>query len=110
MTRVTRGSVFGDPHPNPWEPEPVNPWVFCNGCPGVDGLYSEIYYDSVDCPRSGPGRPSANFAGPGPGPRGPGQPQLALARGQLGPGQTGQVRVGPGPCLALIIKEKKNQI
>ena len=47
----------------------------------------------LDCPRAGPGRPSANFAGPGPGSWGPVRPQMALAlpRGR------------PGPTLALII-------
>ena len=33
----------------------------------------------LDCPQAGPGRPSPDFAGPGPGPRGPGRPLLALA-------------------------------
>jgi hypothetical protein len=55
----------------------------------------------VDCPRAGPGRPSAVFTGPGPGPRGPVHPQLALARGQHWPGPQGPVRLGPGPTLAL---------
>ena len=33
--------------------------------------------EHLDCSWAGPGQPSANFAGPGP--RGPGQPLLALA-------------------------------
>ena len=47
MARVTHGSVFGDPHPNPWEPEPVNPQVFCNRCPGVDA--SANLGSAIDC-------------------------------------------------------------
>jgi len=62
-------------------------------------------FADVDCPRVGPGRPSANFAGPGPGPQGPVHPRMALARGQHWPGPEGpgqvRVRSDPGPHLSL---------
>ena len=53
-------------------------------------LTTAIY---LDCPWAGPGRPSANFAGPGPRFQG-------LGRAGLGPGR-------PGPTLALTLKMKK---
>jgi hypothetical protein len=36
----------------------------------------------LDCPWVSPGRTSAKFSGPDPGPRGPVHPQMALARVQ----------------------------
>ena len=43
----------------------------------------------VHCPRAGPGRVEAFFAGPDPGPQGRANSSLALAPGRLDP--------GPGP-------------
>ena len=57
----------------------------------------------LHCPRAGPGRVEAFFAGPDPGPQGRATSSLALAPGQLdpGPGGSGQgrVRADPGPLI-----------
>ena len=63
----------------------------------------------LHCPRAGPGRVEAFFAGPDPGPQGRATSSLALAPGWLdpGPGGSGQgrVRADPGP---LIFSSKLN--
>jgi len=55
----------------------------------------------VHCPRAGPGRAKAIFAGPDPGPQGRATLSLALARGQLDPGPVGsgqgRARADPDP-------------
>ena len=48
----------------------------------------------VHCPRAGPGRVEAFFAGPDPGPQGRATYSLALALGQ-----EGRVRANPGPLI-----------
>ena len=57
----------------------------------------------LHCPRAGPGRVEAFFAGPDPGPQGQATSSLALAPGQLDPrpGGSGQgrVRANPGPLI-----------
>ena len=58
---------------------------------------------SLHCPRAGPGRVEAIFAGPDPGPQGWATLSLALAPGRLDPrpGGSGQgrVRADPGPLI-----------
>ena len=55
----------------------------------------------VDCPKSGPGPVQSLFAGPGPGPLGPGRHMPDLDLDLSGPGPEGPVQVqsrsGPGP-------------
>jgi hypothetical protein len=55
----------------------------------------------LHCPRAGPGRAKAIFAGPDPGPQGRATLSLALARGQADPGSVGsgqgRARVDPDP-------------
>jgi hypothetical protein len=60
--------------------------------------------------RSGRARASSLLLALDPGPRGSGQPQLALTQGQLGPGPIGpgqgRVRVSPGPSSKKCLKNK----
>ena len=70
-------SVNGDPQT--WDELEEEPVSVKRACISLDGtriaaVFADktlCIYDTatgVDCPRAGPGRPSAIFAGPGPGP------------------------------------------
>ena len=60
-------------------------------------------HEMVHCPRAGPGRVEAIFAGPDPDPQGRATLSLALAPGRLDPGPVGsgqgRVRADPDPLI-----------
>ena len=69
----------------------------------VDSVRVELQVTELHCPRAGPGRVEAIFAGPDPDPQGRATLSLALAPGQLDPGPVGsgqgRVRADPDPLI-----------